>query len=264
VYAARAAGSRLDQPAAYVLKTLNHANQHDPRSRQFLRREWQVARRVHDPHIVPVLAAELETPPYYLVMPRIEGCSLAVQLRDGQPLDLPTICWIARQTAEGLVALERSGWMHGDVKPSNVLLSPSGHVTLIDLGFATEVTETASIASRPLLGTISYMAPELLYSSTGGGVPSDVYSLGVMLFEMFTGRLPFDSDDVAELAAQHRQRLPGDVRSYMPQIPVRAARLVQQMLAKEPLRRPSPSEVVQRLIALEIETFAERYACDAA
>ena len=73
---------------------------------------------------------------------------------------------------------------------------------------------------------------------------------------MLTGRLPFDADDIAELAAQHRQELPGDLRSLVPHLPTRAARLVHQMLAKEPLRRPLPSDLVDRLAALEIETFA--------
>lgn len=264
IYAARAAGSHVDQPASYALKVLREEWQADPRGLAVLAREVQVARRVSHPRIVPILAAELESPPFYLAMPLVEGCSLSVQLEYGPPLDLPVLCWIARQAAEGLAALESRNWMHGDVKPSNLMISPSGHVTLIDLGFASETTARASIADRPLLGTISYMAPELLFSSSGGDARSDVYSLGVMFFESLTGRLPFDTEDVAELALQHRQQLPGDVRCYVPQIPLRAARLVQQMLSKEPLRRPTPSELVQRLISLEIETFAERFSCEAA
>jgi serine/threonine-protein kinase len=264
VYAARAAGSHVDQPASYALKVLREEWQADSRGRAVLAREVQVARRVSHPRIVPILAAELESPPFYLVMPLVEGCSFAVQLAHGPALDLPVLCWIARQVAEGLAALEARHWMHGDVKPSNLMVSPSGHVSLIDFGFATETTHRASITERPLLGTISYMAPELLFSSSGGDTQSDVYSLGVMFFESLTGRLPFDSEDVAELALQHRQQLPSDIRCHVPQVPLRAARLVQQMLSKEPLRRPTPRELVQRLIALEIETFAERFSCEAA
>ena len=89
---------------------------------------------------------------------------------------------------------------------------------------------------------MNYIAPELLYSALGGDFRSDIYSLGVTLFEMLTGRLPFDGEDIAELASQHRQELPGDLRSLVPHLPTRAARLVHQMLAKEPLRRPPPRE----------------------
>lgn len=264
VFATRAAGSSFDQPAAYALKLLREEWQADERGRALLKRELQVSRRVMNPRLVPVLAAEISSPPFYLVMPLLEGCSLDAQLSHGRPFDLPLLFWIARQTAEAIVALEAAGWMHGDVKPSNVVVAPNGHVTLIDLGFATPTSQQALIVDRPLLGTLAYMAPELLYSSGGGSVLSDVYSLGVMLFEVLTGRLPFDSDDVAELAVQHRQQLPDDLRHHEPRIPIRAARLVQQMLSKEPLRRPTPGEVVERLIALEIETFAERFACEAA
>ena len=264
VFAARAAGSSFDQPASYALKVLRDEWQADERGRALLRRELQVSRHVMNPRLVPVLAAELEAPPFYLVMPLLEGCSLEEQLHCRRTLDLPLLFWIARQTAEAIVALEVAGWMHCDIKPSNVLIAPNGHVTLIDLGFASPTSQQALVVDRPLLGTLAYMAPELLYSSSGGSVRSDVYSLGVTLFELLTGRLPFDSDDVAELAVQHRQQLPADLRHHEPRIPVLAARLVQQMLSKEPLRRPTPTEVVERLLALEIETFAERFACEAA
>jgi len=264
VFLARAAGSRLDQPADYAIKLLRPKWHADARGRATLAREVQVARRIVHPHLVPILAAELEIPPYYLSMPYLEGSPLSEYLEQGSLLDLPAMFWIVRQTAEGLAALAAGGWMHGDVKPSNLIVAPGGHTTLIDLGFATPTKSPTPIAERPLVGTLCYMAPELLYSSLGGDSQADVYSLGVVLFEMLTGRLPFDARDVAELALQHRQQLPSDVRSFMPQVPIRAARLVQQMLSKEPLRRPTPGEVVERLIALEIETFAERHACEAA
>lgn len=264
VYLARVAESGAHQPASYAIKILSPLWQDDPRGLAILAREVQVAGQVTHPHLVPVLAASLEEPPFYLAMPYLEGHSLADQLTSEAMLDLPVIFWIARQAAEAAWALARAGWMHGDVKPTNIIISPSGHATLIDLGCAAQTRWRARIADRPVLGTLNYIAPEMLYSAYGGDSQSDVYSLGVVLFEMLTGRLPFDAQDVAELALKHRQDLPGDVRSLVPHLPTRAARLVQQMLAKEPLRRPTPSELVGRMIALEIETFAERYACEAA
>jgi serine/threonine-protein kinase len=264
VFATRAAGRSPDQPPGYALKLLRDEWQSDERGVTLLRRELQVSRRVNHPRLVPVLAAEVNSPPFYLVMPLLDGCSLADQLQQNRALDLPLLFWIARQAAEAIVALEAAGWMHGDIKPSNLIVSPAGHVTVIDLGFATRTSQPALIVDRPLLGTLNYMAPELLYSSAGGSVQSDVYSLGVTLFELLAGRLPFDANDVGELASQHRQAVPADLRHHEPRIPLRAARLVQQMLAKEPLRRPTPHEVVERLVSLEIETFAERFACEAA
>jgi serine/threonine protein kinase len=264
VFAARPAGSGCDQPPCYAIKTLRGTWQSDPRGLAILAREVHVSRKVSSPHLVPILAAQLSEQPYFLAMPLLAGDTLNARLRVTPPLELPVAAWIARQVAEALDALHQAGWMHADVKPSNVFLSSSGHVTLIDLGFARAANEAGGIADRPVLGTLNYMAPEALYSSSGGDIRSDVYSLGVTLFEMLTGRLPFDADDVADLATQHRQELPSDVRSLAPHVPTRAARLVHQMLAKEPLRRPLPRDVIYRLMALEIETFAERCTVDCA
>jgi len=257
VYLARPVGSAVDQPPSYAIKLLRPEWQDDRRGLALLARELQVARKVAHPHLVPVLAAELNVPPYYLAMPLLEGRTLAQRLDEG-PIDLPVALWIARQAAEALDALHTAGWTHGDVKPSNILVAASGHATLIDLGFARNALERCSLVDRPVLGTIQYMAPEQLSSSWMADIRSDIYSLGVTLFEMFVGRAPFDAEEISELAAQHRQDLPGDLRSLVPYLPTRAARLVQHMLAKQPLRRPAPQEVVRRLTVLEIDTFAER------
>jgi serine/threonine-protein kinase len=263
VYSARPKSASAEQLPGYAIKLLRPEWQQDDRGLALLARELQVSRKVMHPHLMPILAAELNTPPYYLAMPNLDGRTLAQTLDKG-PLDLPVALWIARQAAEALEALHAAGWTHGDVKPSNILLSTSGHATLIDLGFARTSLERCSLVDRPVLGTIQYMAPEQLSSTWMADIRSDVYSLGVTLFEMFVGRTPFGAEEVSELAVQHRQDLPGDLRSLVPHLPTRAARLVQHMLAKQPLRRPAPQEVVRRLTALEIDTFAERTSLSAA
>src|SRR5262249_55237332 len=120
VYAARFADAGPTQIAAYALKILHPEWQDDARGLSMLAREVRVARAVSDPHVVPVLAAELEAPPYYLVMPLLDGCALAEHLEGGLQLDQPVAFWIARQVAEALAALHQAGWMHGDVKPANI------------------------------------------------------------------------------------------------------------------------------------------------
>ncbi|MCH8921680.1 MAG: serine/threonine protein kinase [Planctomycetes bacterium] len=256
VYRARPSEAGPQAPADYALKLLHERLTSDPLAVELLRREASVAQQVSDPHLVSVLAAGLDGPPYYLVMPWLSGRSL-----DARPgsMSVGLALWTARQVSEALDALYRSGWMHADVKPANIIVSPEGHATLIDLGFARRRDEAGSLVDRPLLGTVAYIAPEMVTSTLGADIRSDIYSLGATLYELLTGQPPFAGNDLAELISQHRQTAPTDIRELVRGIPDEAAELVAKMLAKEPLRRPqTPRELVDQLVRLEIATFANR------
>ena len=259
VYRARPAGAADHRAAAYALKMLRPQWQEDPRAIRVLAREALVGRSISHPHVVSILDAHLGSAPRLVVMPWLDGATLREHLAAGHQFDLPEALWLARQVAEGLEALHRAGWMHGDVKPGNILISPQRHVTLLDLGFARRADEIGSAADRCVTGTCNYLAPEWITSALRADVRSDIYSLGVVLFELFSGRLPFEGKDLAEVAVQHRQARPPELRRLVPHLPRDVAELVRQMLAKDPLRRPqTPAELVDRLAALEIAAFSER------
>jgi serine/threonine-protein kinase len=259
IYRARPAETSGDRPALYALKMLGPQWQTDPRAVGLLQREALVGRAVSHPHLVSILQASLGRPPQFVVMPWLDGATLRAQLDAGRGVDLPVALWIARQVAEALEALHAAGWMHGDVKPGNIFISPEGHVTLLDLGFARRADETGSAVDRLLTGTCNYIAPELITSVLRADIRSDIYSLGVVLFELVAGRLPFTGDSLAELAGQHKQSRPPNLRHLAPHLPKSVVQLVHQMLAKEPLRRPQrPRELIDRLVMLEITTFSER------
>lgn len=269
-YRARPAGltgNQADRPPAYAVKLLRRQWWDEPLIVGLLCREALVGRTVSHRHLISVLTAGVDEPPYYLVTPWLEGQTLAAlldQQNGPEGLDVPIALWTARQVAEALGALDEAGWIHGDVKPGNVFISPSGHVTLLDLGFARRREETGSVCSRPspgrpVMGTCRYIAPEAITSSLAMDIRSDIYSLGAVLFEMLALRAPFEAADLAELAREHREARPPDLRRLAPQVPSGIARLIAQMLAKQPLRRPqTPGELVERLASLEIATFAER------
>ncbi|HEV7222462.1 MAG TPA: serine/threonine-protein kinase [Pirellulales bacterium] len=259
VYQARPADGAPDRPAGYALKALKEQWQEDPAAIEVMRREAIVGRKVSHPHLISVLSAHVGAAPYFVVMPLLTGAALSESIADGWRPALPVALWIARQAAEALDALHQAGWMHADVKPSNLFVAASGHVTLLDLGFARRPEEGGSAVDRSVCGTIHYIAPEMVTSALRPDIRSDIYSLGVTLYELLAGRVPFEGSDLASLAEQHRQSEPPELRSLAPQLPLAVARLVHRMLAKEPLRRPqTPRELIDRFVALEIKTFAER------
>jgi serine/threonine protein kinase len=260
VYLARPADGPQNQPAAYVVKVLRKEGWRDPQAIEMQRREAWVGSKTSHPNLLPVLSVSVEDPPFYVVTPKLDGATLAQLILDRGRLGVPLALWIARQVAEGLNALlECTGMLHTDVKPANILVSPAGHATLIDFGFVQTPAEASQWATRPLAGTLAYIAPEMVTSALAAGPQADIYSLGVTLYEMLTGTRPWNTEDPGELAALHREAKPADIREQRPELSQPIAELVHGMLAKNPLRRPaSTRELATRLVRLEIESFTLR------
>ncbi len=254
VYLARPIEGGDGRPGIYAVKLLQRHWEDSPVAVETMRRAVAAATVLHA-RLCPVLSSHLTGPPYYFVMPWLEGTTLAELLAAGWLPSATLALWYARQAAEALDALHACGWTHGDVKPANLHVSPAGHITLLDLGFARhDGQREGSIMDRAVAGTAEYMAPELTISSSGSDTRSDIYSLGITLFEMLTGRPPFRANDLGELVRQHREDLPRSMRNRVPHLPLELDRFVQRMISKQPLRRPqTPREVIDRLVRMEIE-----------
>jgi eukaryotic-like serine/threonine-protein kinase len=260
VYRARPTNAPIDQPAAYAVKMMHESRQHDWAAVAMLAREAKIGRLVSHPHLIAILESQLKRAPQFLVMPWLEGATLQSYVAVRQSLDLPAVLWIARQTLEALEALDQAGWMHGDIKPSNIFVSPRGHVTLLDLGFARH-RDDQDETPQSIAGTGHYIAPEHVSAAYRPDIRSDIYSLGVVLYQLLAGRLPLEGATFEQMALAHKQTAPLNLRRLAPHVPSGAAELVHRMLAKDPLRRPqSPAELVAELVRLEIETFSERAA----
>lgn len=254
VYRARPAASRPTAPrqaaaAGYALKVLHPSLEQSADAVESLRREAWVSRAAADPHLSTVLSAHVERPPYFLVLPYLEGADLATRGAGGWRPALPVALWIARQAALALVALHAAGWVHGDVKPANLVLSSTGHVTLIDLGFAIPYRSAGagdSTSSRRAAGTPPYLAPEALAGASPPDPRSDLYSLGMVLHEL-----------VSVERAGHAKR--PDYRGMESVIPAGVTHLLRQLTANDSLRRPdSAADVVARLARWEVLTLEER------
>ena len=203
VYRARPASRDVNAPADYAVKLVKPAAGSDALAVRLLRREAVVAREVSHPNLTSVLSARVHRAPHYLVMPYLDGRTLETALSHAQRLSCGDAIRVARQTAEALAALHAEGWVHSDVKPGNIFVGSTGHVTLLDLGLARRIGRLGGAEGAALAGTLAYSAPESFTSLAELGPSMDVYSLGVTLFRMLTGVLPFPQTDPAALAAAH-------------------------------------------------------------
>ncbi len=256
VYLARPLGAAPAASGTYAVKRLDDRFHADAWALKMFRREAALGRRLSHPHLVAVLASHVDAPPYYLVMPYLSGRTLAHLLARKQRPELHEALWYARQASEALDYLAATGLRHGDVKPANFLVNRAGHGTLLDLGSACPVDDPEPAAKRRIVGTVSYLAPELVTSALRADVRSDLYSLGAMLYELLTGQPPFLVRDLAQLAQAQRRERPRALRELAPEVPREVAQLVHELLSKDPWRRPqSPRELIERLVSLEIASW---------
>lgn len=244
----------------FALKCLRPEWTDELNALKLLETEATAGRNVRSEHVVALHHADTLAKPPYLILEWLEGETLEETLIGTREMPIARTVWIARQAAEGLRALAESGFTHGDVKPANIFLTKSGLVKLIDLGFAQKVDQTSLNRDEKLfVCTAEFLAPEALTGVVFNAVTMDVYSLGVTMFRMLTGRLPFSGGSAAEVLRLHRQAKPPSLRRLCPGIPEELANLVERMLAKQPLRRPqSLSTLVRDLLTLELAALPRR------
>jgi len=261
VYRAKPLDSDAKAHSDYAIKVARQdAGPDTDTAIRLIRREASVGRTVAHPHLTCVLSSHVGQSPYYVVMPCLDGVTLEAALDEAGMVLTPHALWIARQTAQAIRALHDHGWLHSDIKPANIFVSQDGHVTLLDLGLARQIGHIECAGDGPLAGTMAYAAPEAFSSVDEIGPQSDIYSLGVTLFRMLTGTLPFATHAAADLAAAHLRGTPPDPRRFNPLLPSRVVRLLKRMLTKQPSRRPCAAELVAWLADLEIDTLDDRFA----
>jgi serine/threonine-protein kinase len=250
----RARDHRLGRDVAIKLIRPEYAD--DPTFRQRLRLEARAIAAIRSPHVVRIHDVCEEPDPAggvrsFLVMELVDGRPLSAVLRDG-PLTIERTADAMGQAASALATAHEQQIIHRDVKPGNLMLDPSGRVTVLDFGIARAADAVALTATDLILGTARYIAPEQA-DGRGASAASDVYSLGVVAFECLTGNVPYDAgSDVAIALAHLRDPIP-ELPAAVPQ-PV--ASLVRDMLAKDPQDRPSARDVADRFAALPAATAA--------
>ncbi|HUQ40856.1 MAG TPA: Stk1 family PASTA domain-containing Ser/Thr kinase [Acidimicrobiales bacterium] len=225
----------LDRPVA--LKVLFRELSIDPAFVERFRREAQAAANLTHPSIVAVYDWGEEDGTYFIVMEYVDGRSLSTVLREDGALSPERAAAIGADVAGALAFAHRSGVVHRDVKPGNVLLDTVGHVKVADFGIARAInTEENLTQAGTVMGTATYFSPE---QAQGHQVDqrSDVYSLGVVLYELVTGRPPFVGDNPVAIAYQHVRQDPVPPRDVNPAIPEPLEHIVLRAMAKDPAAR---------------------------
>jgi serine/threonine-protein kinase len=235
----RARDTRLDRTVA--IKVLPASLSADPSLRQRLEREARAISSLDHPHICGLYDIGLDGGHDYLVMQYLEGSTLASRLERGA-LPLAEAMKIGAQIAEALAAAHRRGIVHRDLKPGNVMLTASG-AKLLDFGLAKSSairepmdpgrTMAALTAERTILGTLHYMAPEQVEGRDADS-RSDIFALGAVLYEMLSGRRPFDGDSPASVIASILSTEPRPIADVAPLAPRSLDRVIARCLAKNP------------------------------
>jgi serine/threonine-protein kinase len=203
--------------------------------------EVRAAARISHPHVIQVMNAGLEHERLFLVMELVTGGDVSQLIKREGRLPWRRALALAIQAADGLGAAHRMGIVHRDVKPANFLLTGDGQLKVADLGMAKrqQSGDLELTHSGVVMGTPAYMAPEQAIDTRRAGPPADVYALGVSLFHLLCGRLPFQAETSNAMLLAHANNPVPDVRTLAIDVPEKLVALVKRLLDKEPNKRPA-------------------------
>lgn len=214
-------------------------------------REAQAVASLSHPNVVSIYDVGQDDGLHYLIMEYVEGRSLKDLISERAPLPPLEAIDIALQICDALEHAHENGVIHRDIKPHNILITRNGRVKVTDFGIAQAVSEVTMSQSGNMIGSVHYLAPE---QARGGvvGATADIYSLGIVLYEMLTGVLPFQGETPVAVAIKHLQESPRPLRDLNPNVPPALERIVMRSLEKDPSRRyPSAAALRSDLRAVK-------------
>ena len=200
------------------------------------RREAQAAARLQHPNIVSIYDVGMEGTVYYIVMEYVDGDTLKERLSKKGPMTADKALSTALQIALALQHAHANGIIHCDIKPHNILIDSQGTVKVTDFGIARAVSSATMAHTSTIMGSVHYIAPEQV-QGTGVSKQSDVYSLGVVMYEMLTGKVPFFGETPVSVALKHIQEEPPGVKQVNPEVPAIVDAIVAKAMEKSPANR---------------------------
>jgi hypothetical protein len=254
----RARQTALDREVA--LKILHRGADLDPTFERRFRREAQIQSGLAHPNLVRVLDAGISGETRWLAMELVRGHLLTRYIDRPEPLPLEFALAAAAQIADGLAYLHEHEIVHRDLKPSNVLVSETGTVKVADFGLARAAGSTLMTGAGQIVGTLAYMAPETVAGETAGP-PADVYALGLLLYELISGKPPYTAENLGGWLAAILNAKPAPLAGARRDVPAAVDRLALALLAKDAGERPAAGAVRDVLAAhapADARTFAAR------
>ncbi|MEZ6118708.1 MAG: protein kinase [Pirellulaceae bacterium] len=244
-----------------ALKVLAHHRLGDKRMAHRFEAEMQAVGRLSHPNVVTAHDAREVNGMAVLITEFIDGFDLGELIKRTGPLSVDNACEIVRQVAVALEYTSQQGFVHRDVKPSNIMLGRHGHVKLLDLGLArlqfTDTDRPDMTGTGQAMGTADFIAPEQVTDSKSVDIRADIYSLGCTLFKLLTGVAPFESAEYPTAFAKmtaHVSTAAPRLSELLPNSPAKLARLVESMLAKQPDDRPTtPMDVANQLAEFAVD-----------
>lgn len=245
-------------PHDFVIKILNPQLDYDETEKAIdrLSRESFATETLLHPNVVRLLDAELDTAPFFLVQPWIEGRSLDRLFSRVPHLPLTRMLWVLRQIAEGVRAGHEKSRAYLGLDPTHVLLSKTGRATLIGWSQSHAFGEKVWLPHHRTQAA-RYSAPETFDDNYVAAPSADVYSMGALIYHALAMVPPFDGADVEAIKREHLNAIPEDLIVAQPNCPPALASLVKQMLAKDPSARPTSREMLNALIGVEIEHLSD-------
>lgn len=237
---------RLNRPVA--IKVLHSHYARDPQFLARFQHEAEAAAILNHPNIVRVYDVGQDGGTHYIVMEYVDGENLKALIHREAPMEIARAITIAEEVARGLAAAHQVGLVHRDIKPQNILISRGEQrVQITDFGIARSHLSPSWTQTGITMGTADYISPEQAQGQKATP-QSDLYALGVTLYEMLTGQLPFTGDNPVTIALHHVNTPPPAPRSINPHIPVGLEALLLRVLAKNPSERPASAEEMVQLL----------------